>query len=483
MSTAAKYPIETRLFINGEFVDAASGETIEVVNPATGHPVAAVQSANKDDIESAVAAAKAAFPAWSALTGKERRRYLRKLTDLVKENADELSDLEVYAVGKAKGPAMMEIDWAVDFLETISGLSEAVYGESSLNQAGHLNLSIKQPYGVVAGIIPWNVSCVMWVWKVGPAIAAGNCIILKASEKSPLAPLALARLTKEAGFPPGVVNVVNGAGMTGSYLSEHMEIRKLSFTGSTATGRRVQTAAAASNLKVVTLELGGKSPTIVFADADLKNAVDAVVLSNLVNMGQTCTANARVYVEESLAPTFLEHLKAHYVGWAQKQGDPIKAENLLGTVADALQLKQVKSFIDIGKKDGTLVAGGESDGSYVRPTLFANLADDSKLNVDEVFGPVLVFHTFKDEAEAIRRANDSEYGLYASVFTKDIDRAIRVAKQLESGQVGINTASPTLHYDVPFGGWKTSGYGKEMGHAWVESWTQTKTLLIKVASA
>ncbi|KAI0058870.1 aldehyde dehydrogenase [Artomyces pyxidatus] len=396
MSSSTKYAVETRLFINGDFVDSTSGETIEVINPATGHPVAAVQSANKDDIDSAVAAAKAAFPAWSALTGKERGRYIRKLTDLVKENADELSDLELYAVGKAKGPALVEIGWAVDFLETITGLSEAVYGDSSLNQAGHLNLSIKQPYGVVAGIIPWNVSSVMWVWKVGPAIAAGNCIILKASEKSPLVALALARLTKEAGFPPGVVNVVNGAGKTGGYLSEHMEIRKLSFTGSTATGRRVQTAAAASNLKVVTLELGGKSPTI----------------------------------------------------------------NLLGTVADAIQLKQVKSFIDIGKKDGTLVAGGESDGSYVRPTLFANIADDSKLNVDEVFGPVLVFHTFKDEAEAIRRANDTEYGLYASVFTKDIDRAIRVAKQLESGQIGINTASPTLYYDVPFGGWKTSGYGK-----------------------
>jgi len=322
----------------------------------------------------------------------------------------------------------------------------------------------------------------MWLWKVGPAIAAGNTIILKSSEKSPLLSLGLAKVVAAAGFPPGVINIISGAGPTGGYLSAHPVIRKISFTGSTATGRKVQQAAADSNLKVVTLELGGKSPTIVFADADFKNAVETVVLSSLVNVGQVCTANTRVYVEESLAPLFLEHLKGNFAGWTQLQGDPTNINTVIGTVADALQVKSVTNLIEIGKTEGKLAIGGNADGAYVHPTIFTDVADNSQINTKEVFGPVMVFHTFKDEAEVIKRANDTEYALYASVFTKDIDRALRVAKQLEAGMVGINTASPTLHYDVPFGGWKQSGYGREMGRTWVESWTQVKTLYIKTAA-
>ncbi|KAF9517204.1 hypothetical protein BS47DRAFT_1375719 [Hydnum rufescens UP504] len=452
MSTASQKPIETRLFINGEW------ETIDLVNPATSKLVAKVQIASKADVDKAADAAQAAFPAWSALTGKQRAQYIRKFQEKLAEANEELHDLEIASMGKARSTLAYEVVWANEYLETLAGQAEAVYGDSSLNQAGHLNLTLRQPYGVVAGIIPWNLGTPMWLWKVGPAIAAGNTIILKSSEKSPLLSLGLAKVIAAAGFPPGVINIISGAGPTGGYLSAHPLIRKISFTGSTATGRKVQQAAADSNLKVVTLELGGKSPTIVFADADFKNAVETVVLSSLVNVGQVCTANTRVY------------------------GDPTNINTVIGTVADALQVKSVTGLIEIGKTEGKLAIGGDADGAYVHPTIFTDVADNSQINTKEVFGPVMVFHTFKDEAEVIKRANDTEYGLYASVFTKDIDRAIRVAKQLEAGMVGINTASPTLHYDVPFGGWKQSGYGREMGRTWVESWTQVKTLYIKTAS-
>ncbi|KAI0039319.1 aldehyde dehydrogenase [Auriscalpium vulgare] len=473
---------------HAQFVNATSGSTITINNPATGQLVAEVQSASTADVDAAVAAAQAAFPAWSALTGKQRAVYLRKLGALIETNADELGDLEVISIGKAKSGMHLENSWAREYVDT----AEAVFGDTSLNQPGFLNLSIRQPFGVVGAIIrathQSKLPCSFpYPLRSAPAVAAGNCIVLKSSEKTPLQALALARLTKEAGFPPGVVNVLSGDGAIGGHIAGHMDIRKVSFTGSTSTGRRVQAAAANSNLKVVTLELGGKAPTIVFADANLKNAVDAVVMSNLVLSGQTCVVStSRVYVQESLAPTFLEHLKGSYAGWTQLQGDPTDLKNVLGTVADVSQAERIQEFLDIGKKDGKVAAGGDRDGAFVHPTIFTDVGDDSKLNREEVFGPVLVFHTFKDEEEAIRRANDTEYALYASVFTKDIDRAIRVAKRLESGQVGINTASPTLHVDMPFGGWKQSGYGKgasiaseelreadslaEMGRHWVENW-------------
>jgi len=292
----------------------------------------------------------------------------------------------------------------------------------------------------------------------------------------------LGRFIAAAGFPPGVINIVTGAGKTGALLAEHMDIRKISFTGSTAAGRKVQQAAAASNLKVVTLELGGKSPSVIFDDADVEKTVETVVMSALINMGQVCTANSRLYVQEGIAPVLLEHLKGHYAGWKQKQGDPSDINTLIGTVADEAQRKHVTGLIELGLKDGgKVVVGGDADGAFVHPTLFTDVKDDATLNVREVFGPVTVFHTFKTEDEAVARANDSDFGLYASVFTQDIDRAIRVSKKLEAGMVGINAASPTLHYDVPFGGWKQSGYGKEMGKDWVASWTHVKSIYIKTS--
>ncbi|KAF8333464.1 aldehyde dehydrogenase [Cantharellus anzutake] len=474
-----KERIETGLFINNEFVESSDRSTFDLVSPLNNKLLAKVSSATKGDVDKAVDAAEAAFPAWSALTGKQRAGYLRKLSDRILAHREHLTNLEVNAIGKPKSTLEFEFQWTVEFLDTLVAQAEAIYGNVSVNQPGFMNLTYKQPYGVVAGIIPWNLGTPMMLWKIGPAVAAGNCIVLKASEKSPLISIEVAKCIVEAGFPPGVINILQGTGQSGQYIAEHMKIRKLAFTGSTATGRRVQAAAALSNLKVVTLELGGKSPSIIFADADLKSAVETVALSSLVNLGQVCTSNTRIYVEESVADQFLEGLKQAFAVWTSLQGDPNDNNTLISTLADSIQTMNVNSLIDVAKTEGKLVVGGEGKGAFVQPTIFKDVADDAKINTTEVFGPVLVYHTFKTEEEVLKRANDTEYGLFSSVFTSNLDRAIRFSRKLESGMVGINSASPLLHFDVPFGGWKQSGYGKEMGPHWVESWTQTKTVYIK----
>lgn len=470
---------ETRLFINGEFVDSVKGEVFTLYNPANGEKVADVQIAGPEDVERAIAAAKTAQEAWAALPGAARAACLYKMADLIEEpeNAKKLKELDAVAMGRPVGVQDFDIIGGAARYRFEASLIQSLVGESSLLTPGHLNLVLRQPFGLTASIIPWNMPLLMFGSKVAPSTAAGNVHILKSSEKSPLAALFLAELTVKAGFPPGVVQVLSGLGATGKLLAEHMEIRKISFTGSTRTGRLIAQAAAMSNLKEVSLELGGKSPTIIFDDADLDKAVAATSYSITWNSGQICIANSRLYVHESIADAFLAKFKVAFSKF--KHGDPLDPATTLGPQADKIQGDAVAKYIEIGKADGKLEQGGDrTNGSFFTPTIFTGIPDDSLINKEEVFGPVVVIHTFTDEKDVIRRANDTSYGLYAAVYTKNLDRAIRVAKALESGHVGINTTSPDTSYELPFGGTKMSGMGRECGIDSLKRWTEEKSVVI-----
>jgi len=377
----------------------------------------------------------------------------------------------------------MEPMTAASMLEDYAGLINYNRGETSVTQDGYLNLVIHQPFGVVGAIIPWNVPIVMFASKVGAALATGNTVVLKSSEKAPLTSIKLASLIKEANFPPGVVNILGGFGLpAGKAIAEHMDIRKISFTGSGRTGRLIQEMSAKSNLKNVTLELGGKTPAIIFDDADLSVAVPATQFSIQWNSGQICMANSRIYVHEKIADQFKEEFKKVFT--AAKIGDPLHKETNHGPQADKIQFNNVTRFIESGKKSAKLLVGGERAGDkgyFVQPTIFADAPEHAEIVKEEIFGPVVVINTFTDEDDVIAKANDSEFGLYATVFTRDINRAIRVVKALESGTVSVNCASPSGAAGFPFGGYKGSGVGREGGLYSMKNFSETKTVIIKVA--
>jgi len=447
-----------------------------------------VFEASEKDTDAAVAAAKAAFPAWSALAPDGRGAYLKKLAALLHQSGDELSRLEAISMGR---PISTYFDnhAAASTFEHYAEAGYEAQGVSSLNTPGFVNMTFKQPYGVVAAIIPWNLPLVFFANKAAPALAAGNTVVLKSSEKAPLSSAKVATLIEEAGFPPGVINVISGHGQTsGAILSSHMDVRALSFTGSCRTGRLIQAAAAKSNLKNVILELGGKSPAVIFEDSDLDNAVAETQGSIQFNSGQVCMANSRIYVQESIADKFVEAFKAKFA--AVSAGDPLDAATNHGPQADSAQFDTVHKYIAAGKESGELVLGGTpevpglsdaaSQGYFVTPTVFVKTPEDAVTMKEEIFGPVVNINTFTTEEEAIAKANDSEFGLYAAVYTKDINRAMRFAKALEAGTVGVNCTSPTIARDMPFGGFKSSGVGREgLGHS-LNNFLETKTVLIKV---
>ncbi|KAB8278825.1 aldehyde dehydrogenase domain-containing protein [Aspergillus minisclerotigenes] len=480
-TTADQQPIETRLFINGEFRPSTDGKTFKLINPYTHEPVTDVYEASEQDVDKAVAAAKAAFPAWRDLTPDDRGVYLRKLSALIRENIPELARLESIAMGK---PVSLYIDGKVA-ADTFAYYAEAGWhaqGTSSVNTPGVLGLSLRQPYGVVGAIIPWNMPLVLLSIKVAPALAAGNTVVLKSSEKAPLTSAFAAKLIAEAGFPPGVVNIISGFGSpAGSAIASHMDVRCLSFTGSTATGQKIQIAAAKSNLKVVHLELGGKTPAIIFEDADIEKAAEKTQFSIHFTSGQTCFANSRIYVQESVADKFIAVFKEKF-GAAARMGNPLEPTTNHGPQADNIQYERVKSYLEIGEKDGKLTMGGDGGKGFIKPTVFENVPDGSRLMKEEIFGPVVAINTFKTEEEAIERANASEFGLYASVFTKDMDRAVRLSKLLEAGTVGVNCTSPTIVKDMPMGGHKQSGLGREGLLSGLDSYLETKTVLISTSS-
>ncbi|OAP59768.1 hypothetical protein AYL99_04770 [Fonsecaea erecta] len=475
--------IEERLFINGEFVPSKSGKKFDIINPNNEKFAASVYEAGAEDVDEAVKAAQAAFPAWSGLSAAERQGYIEKLADAIEKNLEEIGYLEAISMGKPYiGDFFGQV--AVQILRYFGSRALDVQGDSSLNTKDMVNITFRQPFGVCGAIIPWNVPLLMFVNKVGPALATGNTLVLKSSEKSPLSSLVIGRLCQEIGLPKGVLNILSGFGRPcGEAIAKHMDIRKVSFTGSVIAGRAVKKAAAESNLKNVTLELGGKSPLIVFDDADLAKAVPASAFSILANSGQACIASSRVYVHANIADKFMEAMKTAMVQMGVS-GDATVAGTRRGPQADKIQFDRVMSYLNYAKEKGfDMPIGGGREGQtgyFIEPTIIANAPEDSKVMKEEIFGPVVCVNTFTDEEEVLKRANDTEYGLYASVFTKDISRALRVAKALEAGSVGVNCTSPTMAIDMPFGGFKQSGDGRELSKYSTDYWTELKSVFISL---
>ncbi|CEJ94784.1 Putative Aldehyde dehydrogenase [[Torrubiella] hemipterigena] len=475
--------IESRLFINNEFIPSVSGKRFDVISPITEAVSASVYEAGVEDVELAVQAAKAALPAWSERNATERAHFLNKWADALEAAAEEMAYLDAISMGKPAYPDRLAPMVPI-IVRFFAAKALDITGESSLNSAGFMNVSLRQPYGVCAAITPWNAPVMMMVYKVSAALITGNTLVLKSSEKSPLSSLVAARCAREAGFPPGVLNVLSGFGRPcGEALARHMEIRKISFTGSTATGKAIQKCAAESNLKSVSLELGGKSPLVIFEDADLAKAIPASTMSILMNSGQVCNAITRVYVHESLAEAFIEGVKGAMSAMGAS-ANPLHEGTMRGPQADRLQFERVLAYLDLAKQSGIRIAHGgnreASPGYYVEPTILVDVPEDSRLVKEEIFGPVLIVNRFSEENDALNRANDSEYGLYASVFTRDLSRAIRVAKRLEAGSVGVNCTSPVLAMDMPFGGWKSSGQGREFSRYATDYWTELKSVYFAI---
>jgi len=481
-----KRKVHTGLFINNEYVPSVSGKKMPTINPATGEVIVELYEADKADVDKAVQAAKAALPGWHKVDGASRGMLLWKLADLIEKNVKELVELESLDNGKTtKDSASIDLPGVIGCLRYYAGWADKIHGKVMMDTPGFMNYTRHEPLGVVGQIIPWNFPLLMAAWKIGPAIACGNVIVMKSSEKTPLSLLALGDLIKEAGFPPGVINLLSGYGPTaGQAIAEHPEIRKVAFTGSTRTGRRIAEAAAKSNLKKVSLELGGKSPAVVFDDANLDQAVFWCNLGIFFNHGQVCCASSRVYVQEGVYEKFLEKYKAMAEGI--KVGSQFGAETNQGPQVDEIQFNHIMRYIDHGIKEdkARLVTGGKrvgDKGYFVAPTIFADVKEDAKIMQEEIFGPVVAVNTFKTEEEIIRRANTTTYGLAAAVFTTDVNRAIRVSNALEAGTIWVNCYN-ALGHTTPFGGFKESGWGRELGEYALELYTEVKTVKINLGA-
>ncbi|OAA53618.1 aldehyde dehydrogenase [Niveomyces insectorum RCEF 264] len=472
------------LFINNEYVESKNPKKLELRNPKDGSLVANdVSLGGEADIEAAVAAAEAAFPAWRKVAPRERRDLMFKLADLIEANGLALAELTRLTLGAPFGAfGSFEVNLAAEALRYFAGWIDKFAGETYPQDDGYLKIVRNEPLGVTAGIIPWNGPLGNVGMKAGPALATGNCFILKPSEKTPFAALALGALIKEAGFPPGVFQVVSGDGSTGALLARHMKVRKISFTGSTGTGRKIQAMAAESNLKRVTLELGGKSPAVVFNDADLDNAVHWCANAITANTGQVCFAASRVYVQAGIYDQFVARYKALMEAKANEVGDPDADATTIGPLVDRAQFERVTGFMERGRAQGHLLVGGNrigTSGYYVQPTVFENVAPDAEILRQEIFGPVAVLNRFETEAEIIAQANDTSFGLMAGVFTQDINRAMRVAAEIDSGMVGINCVSMCF-LSAPFGGSKESGVGRENAVNALRMFTEPKTVFVNL---
>ncbi|KAI1280945.1 aldehyde dehydrogenase domain-containing protein [Xylaria sp. FL0933] len=479
-----KYPIPTQAFIGGKYVDCKDPEKHELRSSVNDEILTSdLQWASADDVDTAVAAAESGFAAWGKILNTQKRDIMVKFASLVRENSAQLSWLEAVLVGKDPRIGGFGINEVAELFIYYGNIIHQFHGQiQTPHDDGSLEYVIRQPFGIVAGITPFNEPLLTFAMKVAPAIAAGNAIVLKVSEQNPLSTLFIAGLTKEAGFPDGLVNILTGGVEAGSALAAHMKIRMISFTGSIQVGKLVQQAAAKSNLKKVTLELGGKSPVIVFQDADLEKASKMSAAFLALN-GQGCLLGTRMYVHEDVAQEMIARMKGivEYMGTGLGS-DPLNPSTITSPLYNHRQKEVVMKFIEEGKNEATLLTGGSAvgeKGCYVQPTIFINPSQSAKVLREEVFGPVLTIVTFKDEQEALDMANDTEYGLAAYVHTKDLGRALRFTKNLQAGMVAVNSA---MAYDKtrPFGGWKQSGQGYENGVAGLEDWSQIKSVLLSL---
>ncbi|KAI8141072.1 aldehyde dehydrogenase domain-containing protein [Fennellomyces sp. T-0311] len=477
-----KVQLNTGLFINNEFV--AGANTIDTTNPATGKVITAVQAAEIEQVNQAVDAAEKAFHGgWRFSKPQVRSRLMHKLADLVQRDAEDLAHLETLDNGKPLRDARNDIHGVVNQLRYFAGFCDKVYGKV-IETSARLSYTVHEPIGVCAGIIPWNVPMLMLSWKIAPAVATANTVVIKTSELTPLSALKIAALVKEAGFPPGVINIITGYGpKAGEALARHMKVSKIAFTGSTATGRSIMKAAAESNLKKVTLELGGKSPNIIFDDVeDLDQVVFWARAGIFRNAGQICSAGSRIYVQEGIYDKFIQKFKA--LTSSGKVGDPFQKDTFQGPQISQNQFNRVMNYIELGKKEGaTCYHGGKrvgTTGYFIEPTIFTDVREDMRIVKEEIFGPVVVVSKFKDVDDVVAKANDTTYGLAAAVFTSNIRRAITVSNALEAGSVWVNCYN-VITENSPFGGYKQSGIGRENGEYALANYTQIKAVKMNIA--
>jgi acyl-CoA reductase-like NAD-dependent aldehyde dehydrogenase len=479
-------PIRHQLFIDGRFVDAENGETLASLNPHDNSVIADVAMAGKADIDEAVAAAQRAFPAWARMAAADRGRILLKLADLIEANAEELARLESLDTGHPlKDSRALDVPRTAACFRYFGGMADKFQGDVVPVEAGFLNYLLREPVGVVGQVVPWNFPLMFTSWKMAPALAAGNTIVMKPAEITPLSSLKIAELMAEAGMPPGVVNIVPGLGsVAGQYIAEHPRIAKVAFTGSTATGRRI-VQASAGNLKKVQLELGGKGANIVFDDANLAAAINGSAWAIFHNQGQACIAGSRLMLHERIADEFLERFAK--LAASIRLGNPMDPATEMGPLTSALHRDRVLSYVDVAREQGgQVLSGGKAPvaaelarGCYVEPTVVKARDFKDRVAQEEVFGPFVTVLTFKDDDEALKIANGTDYGLGSGLWTSNLQRAHKVARDLHAGMVWINSYK-RVNPGSPFGGVGQSGYGREMGFDAMREYTQVKSVWVNV---
>ncbi|EPJ46279.1 MAG: hypothetical protein OFPI_34240 [Osedax symbiont Rs2] len=481
---AAGLKLPTRAFINGEFVDAIDGATMQSINPATGAVLADIAACKTADVDLAVANAKAVFERgdWSQLHPSERKTAIAKLASLIEENALELAVMETLEAGKPIHECVKtDLPETVNCIQWHAEATDKLYDQLSPSGNGAIGMIVREPLGVVACVLPWNFPLMMVAWKLAPALAAGNSVIVKPAETTSMTTLRIAELAIEAGIPAGVFNVLPGFGPdVGEPLGMHQDVQVVSFTGSTATGRRFLEYSARSNLKRIVLECGGKSPSVVLSDADnLDSVAENIVAAALWNMGQNCTANSRIIIHKDLKAELTEKILQKMQDW--QTGDPMNPEHMLGSIISRAQFDKIISFIEIGKSQGAkLLAGGEAitigDGLFIAPTLFDDVTQDMTIAVEEIFGPVFSLMQAESDEQALQMANDSCYGLHASLYTGNVKRAHKYARRLQAGTVSVNCFSEG-DISTPFGGFKLSGFGgRDNSLQAHDQYTEVKTI-------